>query len=93
MDHLQPLIPCFQFYMVPLVMPMDRLDVWPLMQLSTERILNFVVLNEQASTIPSPTPTAISIGLGCGSVGITVASQTRGTWFESNHQPNFVYYM
>ena len=32
-----------------------------------------------------------STGSGCGSVGKAVASNTRGTWFESSHQRKFIY--
>ena len=30
-------------------------------------------------------------GSGCGSVGRAVDSDTRGLWFESSHQQNFIY--
>ena len=32
------------------------------------------------------------MGSGCGSVGKAVASDTRGTWFESSYGRNFIMY-
>ena len=29
-------------------------------------------------------------GIGCGTVGIAVASDSRGPWFESSHRQNFI---
>ena len=35
--------------------------------------------------------TVIYLGCGCGSVGRAVASDTRGSWFESSHRQKFIY--
>ena len=31
------------------------------------------------------------MGSGCGSIGIGVASETRGPWFDSTHRQNFIF--